>query len=110
MEVVLKLSGVLLGVSARTLIPYLRKVREGKTAEFQKSYLTSAVASGVLAVIITLLIFPQFRPEGICVDAEGYVKLFCAAFGFGFGWNTIVNEIAKWGGAFKGGRHEGKVE
>ena len=101
MEIFLKLGGVLLGVLARTVIPYLRKVKEGKTAGFKKSYLTSSIASGILAIIITMLIFPQFEVEGMVIGAEGYIKLFCAAFGFGFGWNTIVNEVAKWGGAFK---------
>lgn len=101
MEVFLKLSGVLLGVLARTILPYLRKVKERKITSFEKSYLTSSIASGIIAIIITLLIFPQFKVEGMAVGVEGYVKLFCAAFGFGFGWNTIVNEVAKWGAAFK---------
>ena len=29
------------------------------------------------------------------------LKLFSLAFGFGFGWNAIVAECAKWSGAFK---------
>ena len=26
---------------------------------------------------------------------------FAMAFGFGFGWHAIVDEVAKWAGAFK---------
>jgi len=37
--------------------------------------------------------------EGVGVEA--YIKLFSLAFGFGFGWNAIVAECAKWSGAFK---------
>jgi len=101
MELLLKLSGVLLGVLARTLVPYLRKLKKSEIKSFDKSYIKSGIASGLIAIIITLLIFPQFRAPGVLINTEGYVKLFCAAFGFGFGWNTIVNEVAKWGNTFK---------
>ena len=40
--------------------------------------------------------------------AEAAVKLFATAFGFGFGWHAIVDEVAKWAGAFKD--HSGKKE
>jgi len=33
MEFFLKLSGILLGVLVRTLVPYLRKLRQGKVKE-----------------------------------------------------------------------------
>jgi hypothetical protein len=34
------------------------------------------------------------------VDFLSYFKLFCLAFGFGFGWNAIVLEAGQWAGAF----------
>jgi len=96
MEVVLKLSGILFGVLARTLTPYLRKVKQGKVKEFKNGYWLSALASFILGLITTLLIFPKFEITQTGPGVEGAVKLFATAFGFGFAWNSLVNETAKW--------------
>lgn len=101
MDLILKLSGIFLGVLVRTLVPYLRKLRQGKVTSFHSGYLWSAAGSFVLGFIITLLIFPQFEAHSLGGGAEASVKLFSTAFGFGFGWNSIVSEAAKWAGAFK---------
>lgn len=97
MEVTLKLLGILFGVLARTLVPYLRKLRQGKIESFKKGYWVSALASFALGVITTLLIFPEFNIAQPGVGVEASIKLFCLAFGFGFGWNSLVSEGAKWG-------------
>ena len=96
MEVVLKLLGILFGVLARTLIPYLRKLKQGKVKEFENGYWISALASFILGIITTLLIFPKFNIVQPEVGVEASIKLFCLAFGFGFAWNSIVSESAKW--------------
>lgn len=101
MDLTLKLLGIFLGVLARTLVPYLRKLREGKVTGFQKGYLWSAVGSFALGFIVTLLIFPQFEVDSVDEGAKASLRLFATAFGFGFGWNAIVSEAAKWAGAFK---------
>jgi len=101
MDLVLKLSGIFCGILARTLVPWLRKLREGKVKGFDRRYIYSAIASFALGFIITLLIFPQFEVGGTGKGPEAPVKLFCTTFGFGFGWNSIVSEIAKWAGAFR---------
>jgi len=97
MELFLKLSGILLGVLSRTLVPYLRKLRQGKVKEFKNGYWLSALASFILGLITTLLIFPEFNIAQPGVGLEASIKLFCLAFGFGFGWNSLVSEGAKWG-------------
>lgn len=97
MELFLKLSGILLGVLSRTLVPYLRKLRQGKVKEFKNGYWLSALASFILGLITTLLIFPEFNITQPGVGVEASIKLFCLAFGFGFGWNSLVSEGAKWG-------------
>jgi H+/Cl- antiporter ClcA len=79
MEVVLKLSGILLGVLARTLVPYLRKVKQGKVKEFKNEYWLSALAAFILGLITTLLIFPKLEIAQT-----------------GLAWNSLVNETAKW--------------
>ena len=101
MDLVLKLSGIFCGILARTLVPWLRKLREGKVKGFDRRYIYSAIASLALGFIITLLIFPQFEVGISGRGAEAYIKLFCTAFGFGFGWNAIVSEVGKWAGAFR---------
>ncbi|HEX9917241.1 MAG TPA: hypothetical protein VGB16_05845 [candidate division Zixibacteria bacterium] len=96
MELALKIIGMFLGVLARTYVPYLRKLKEGKETKFKKCYTLSTVASLVLGLIITLLVFPQFDIAKAGVGLEASIKLFCLAFGFGFGWNSIVSETIKW--------------
>lgn len=103
MITVIEMIGIFLGVLARSLAPYLRKVREGKIAKFHRRHLASSIGSLVLGIIITLLIFPQFQAAMPNGGLDVYIKLFCTAFGFGFGWHAIVSEAAAWAGAFKGG-------
>jgi hypothetical protein len=95
-ELSIKLLGILFGVLARTLAPYLRKVKQGKVKKFWNGYWIQALASLALGTITTLLIFPQFNIAKPGVGLEASVKLFCLAFGFGFGCNSIVSEAAKW--------------
>ena len=108
MIVAIKLIGIFLGVLARSLSPYLRKLREGKIKSFQKRHLASSIGSLILGIIITLLIFPQFQAAAPENGFDVYVKLFCTAFGFGFGWHAIVSEAASWAGAFRGGGGKGE--
>ena len=96
MELFLTLSGILLGVLARTLVPYLRKLRQGKIKEFKNGYWLSALTSFLLGLITTLLIFPKFEFVGPTAGPEAFIRLFCTAFAFGFTWNSLVSEGAKW--------------
>ena len=97
----LELSGIFLGVLARVFFPWVRKLRSGKATRFTKRYLYSAIGSVIAGMIVTLLIFPKFDVATAGQGAEGAVRLFAMAFGFGFGWHAIVDEVAKWVGAFK---------
>jgi len=95
-EFLVKLFGLFLGVLARTILPWLRKVREGKVRGFSRRYLYSALASAAIGLILTLTLFPQFEggPDGRTFEA--FFKLFCLAFGFGFGFNALFNEGGAW--------------
>jgi len=97
-EIALKLLGILFGVLARTIVPYLRKLKQGKIKSFNNGYWASALASFILGMITTLLIFPKFEFGGIAAGTEAFIKLFCTAFAFGFAWNSLVSEGAKWAG------------
>jgi cytochrome c biogenesis factor len=91
LEFILKFLGVFLGVLARTLLPWLRKLREGQALRFNERYFYSTLGSLAIGFILTLVIFPQLTVanDGSPV-VEAYFKLFCLAFGFGFGWNGMV--------------------
>jgi hypothetical protein len=95
-DFLIKFSGLLLGVLARTLLPWLRKVMEGKVRGFSRRYLYSALASAAVGVILTLVIFPQFEGGPGARTFEAFFKLFCLAFGFGFGCNSLINEGQAW--------------
>jgi hypothetical protein len=96
-EFVLKFAGVFFGVLARTLLPWLRKLRDGQALKFDRRYIHAAAASLAIGFILTLVIFPQGpAPSGGGPGFEAYFKLFCLAFGFGFGWNGIVVEGGQW--------------
>lgn len=99
MSISLKLIGLFLGVFVRTWLPYIRKRRQGKILKFKKKYLNQGVSSAVIAVVAVLLILPRYNQEFEPVfDFASGVKVFATAFAFGFGSNSIVNELMKWRG------------
>ncbi|MBC7363597.1 MAG: hypothetical protein H5U07_03500 [Candidatus Aminicenantes bacterium] len=101
----IKIIGLFLGVVARSLIPWLRKLRRGEVTHFDRRYFYSALATFLLGIVITLVLFPQFKGDLSLSGAsapgfEAYFRLFCLAFGFGFGWNAMVLEAGKWANWF----------
>ena len=102
-----QLIGIFAGVMARTLLPWLRKLREGRVRGFGRRYILSALASLVLGVILTLVVFPRFDQTVAGASFEAMFKLFCLAFGFGFGWNALVLEGQAWAGS---GRTAGEAD
>jgi len=92
----IKFLGLLAGILARTILPWLRKVKEGKVRGFSRRYAYSALASLAIGLILALTIFPKFEAGADGETFEAFFKLFCLAFGFGFGWNALVNEGGAW--------------
>lgn len=89
--------GLFVGVFARTWIPYIRKLKQGKIEGFNKKFLKFAVGSVILSGISVLLIIPQYKDSQTeVIDFWTGLKVFATAFAFGFGWNTLVNEGMKW--------------
>lgn len=96
----LKLAGIFLGVLARSLVPWLRKLREGEVTGFSRRYFISMVASLALSFIATLVLFPDFNTAAAAAGShnafEFHFRLFCLAFGFGFGFNALFLEGSQW--------------
>ena len=104
-DFLLRFCGVFLGVLARTLVPWLRKLKDGEIVRFDRRYLYSTAASLLIGFVLTLAVFPQFAAS---TDGrtpfETTFKIFCLAFGFGFGWNGLVLEGGQWAGMFRDGK------
>jgi hypothetical protein len=93
----IKLSGVWLGVFARLMLPYLRKLYQGKTLKFDLKYLRRTIASFLLSTIFTIILFPELELlPAASFNFEYGFKLFCLSFGFGFGFNSIIIEFGQW--------------
>jgi hypothetical protein len=80
----------LLGVCARTALPYLRKAR-AQQIEWSHRYTASAVASFILCLIATALVFPLFT-----VPEDFFLQVLLSAFAFGFGVDSAFIETAEW--------------
>ncbi|MFW6129680.1 MAG: hypothetical protein ACOC56_00760 [Atribacterota bacterium] len=97
MKMAIQFIGLFVGVFARTWLPYIRKLKQGKIEGFDKKFLKFAIGSVILSGISVLLIIPQYKDSGTeIIDFWTGLKVFATAFAFGFGWNTLVNESAKW--------------
>lgn len=100
-EFAVRLAGIFLGVLSRSLVPWLRKLRDGETRKFSRRYFVSMLASLIFCFIVTLAIFPDLNiPAGPAASGatpfEMIFRLFCVAFGFGFGFNAILLEGEQW--------------
>lgn len=82
--------GVLLGICARTVLPYLRKAKTARV-EWSHRYTASAVASFILCLIVAALVFPLFT-----VPEDFFLHVLLAAFAFGFGVDSAVIEGSEW--------------
>jgi len=108
-EFILKFGGLFCGVLARMLLPWLRKLRDGRAVRFSLEYLYSSAGSLILGFILTLVLFPQMEAALDGPPAfEALFKMFCLAFGFGFGWNGLVLEGGQWAGILGSDANERK--
>ncbi|MCD6228347.1 MAG: hypothetical protein J7K17_02585 [Candidatus Omnitrophica bacterium] len=97
MGVIVQLLGIFSGVLIRTLLPFFRKLYQGKITSFKKKYLFQALGAFLISIVFSLLIFPQYRLKiEENVDWLATFKLFCVSFTFGFGFNSLVNELGEW--------------
>lgn len=84
--------GVFIGVLLRTLLPYIRKLKEAKETNtqllFDVKYAYTAIVSLFITCVVTLLVFPAFTIPDVAL-----LYLFCSAFAWGWATNDLVNEL-----------------
>lgn len=89
--VIVAFIGVFLGIVSRTAFPYLRKVAAGEKLEWCHDYTAAALATLVLCIIVTALVFP-----GLLVPETGILWPLLTGYVFGFGFDALVIEAGKW--------------
>ncbi|MFP4687532.1 MAG: hypothetical protein ACLFN5_05415 [bacterium] len=96
-ELTLIVSGLFLGVLARTALPFIRKMKQGKIKKFEYKFLIQGAGAAIIATIIVFIIYPYYEidlPE--LLDFQTAFNIFTTSFAFGFASNTLVNEILEW--------------
>ena len=97
MEFIIKLTGVWAGIFARLMLPFLRKLYQGKAVKFNPRYLRITIASLILSILFTIVVFPKLELSAAQIlNLESGFKLFSLAFGFGFGFNSLIIEFSQW--------------
>lgn len=105
MSFAIQLAGIFCGVLFRTLLPYLRKVRNRTATPFKGRYLATALSSLVMAFFTTFLVISSysFSNTGVADAADG-IRIFSTAFAFGYAWNSLINEGMRWSVEGKAGK------
>jgi len=96
MDIAVAFGATFVGVLARLFLPYIRKKQENPALKFRIGYL----ATVALGLIIVMLVYPSLNPIAINNIQSG-ISAFAVAFGVGFGWPSIIDEVGKWSGAIR---------
>ncbi|MCM8786450.1 MAG: hypothetical protein NC935_00110 [Candidatus Omnitrophica bacterium] len=103
LSIFVQIFGLFFGVLSRTLLPFFRKLYQGKIKHFKIKFFYQAVGAFFLSLIFSFIIFPQYPLQiKTEVDYLAVFKLFCISFAFGFGFNALINEVGEW---FKNGKN-----
>jgi len=98
MEEILAFMGILLGCLARSLLPFMRKLRraaeEGRVITWDHRYTATFLAALLMASAAALLITPSVS----FAEPMSPLIVFCIAFAIGFGSNGVLNELVKQAG------------
>ncbi|MCM8831375.1 MAG: hypothetical protein NC918_04215 [Candidatus Omnitrophica bacterium] len=96
LSIFIQIFGLFFGVLSRTLLPFFRKLYQGKIKYFKIKFFYQSVGAFFLSLVFSFIIFPQYPLQ---IQKEiGYfvvIKLFCISFAFGFGFNSLINEIGE---------------
>ena len=89
---IIMILGLLLGNIVAVILPYFRKLNEGKIEKFDIKYLYHSVGATVWQFIISIPLWLQWKaPSGFTI-----VFAFIFAFAFGFGGKGFQAEVLKY--------------
>lgn len=82
MGTVLVIVVALLGVLARTFVPYLQLLKEKPDTPFDRKFVVPAIASGLISILTLPLILGGLPDTAwLANTAQGYVLVFIASWG-----------------------------
>lgn len=86
---------IFLGILTRTLLPALRKWKEAIDSNepftWNHKYTITLIVSGIFSVVTALTLYESF-----VAPVASDTKIFIAAFFFGLGLNSGIDELAEW--------------
>lgn len=97
MEYFLIFIGLFLGVFMRTVLPFIRKMKQGKIKSFEYKYLIQGGGAFLFSFLAMVLLYPYFiyeTPE--VLNMLSRIDIFVSAFVFGFASNSLLNELLEW--------------
>lgn len=84
--------GVFVGILLRTLLPYIRKLKDAEKKNeqltFELKYVGTAIFALIVSFVVSALIFPTFP-----IPDTYNVYIFLQSFTFGYASNDLINEI-----------------
>jgi len=83
--------GVVIGVLLRTILPYLKKVKE--SGEVQISFEAKYAATLVISVIVTVITAIEALASMPSLAAANVCALFFGALAFGYAFHSTLNLI-----------------
>lgn len=83
--------GVFLGCLARTLLPYLQKLKAEPTLKFDPKYLVTFIVALVESGIATLLLFGAVPSELFTAPISRFL-VFVTAFSWAYTSNDVLNK------------------
>ncbi len=84
--------GILIGNALSVIIPYFRKLNEGKIESFDIKYLYHAVSAAVWQSVISIPLWVEWEsPSGV-----SWLLAFVVAIAFGFGGKNFQEQVYKY--------------
>lgn len=93
MDLLIIYFGMLVGLIVATVMPYLRKLHEGKIEEFELKYFKHLIITAIWQFATTLPIFLVWTPP---VDIVNNLLVVLLAFCYGFGGSEFQKEVYKY--------------
>ena len=90
LEVVLAIAGIYLGCLCRTMLPYLKKLRDNPDMKFDKKFKATLVFNLIISGIATVLVMANMK----AISGEPWI-VFAVGFSSGWGAQDIINRMVK---------------